>query len=88
MIVYKTLEEVLADIQQYKHHRVVDDVRMTREVDIRPSLLSRLKCYVMGDPVQYSRVEGSCNVRITPTTLYAHPDIVDQLRAAVLATYD
>lgn len=88
MIVYKTFEEVMAEIELYKNHRVVDDARMTREVDVKPTLWVRLKHYLMGESIPLTKSEPRGDVRITPTTLYAHPDLVDLLRAELLKLYD
>lgn len=80
MIVYKELEHVLNNMADYRLHRVVDDHRMTKEVAVTPTLWMRLKHYLMGEVVPLTHTEPRMDVRITPTSLYAHPKVADVLR--------
>lgn len=84
MIVYKTFDEIKQDMLPYKYHRVVDDVRMFNEEVIVPTLWQRLKHYLMGEKVPVTRITPRPDVRITPTCLYAHPEVAAALRLRLL----
>lgn len=84
MIVYKTFEEITQDMLPYKHHRVVDDVRMIREVAITPTVWQRLKYYLLGERAPATAIVPRQDVRITPTCLYAHPEVAAALRLRLL----
>lgn len=88
MITYKPVEEVLAEMHLYKSHRFVDDQRMANETAVTPTLWLRLKHYLLGEDIPLTKIEPRGEVRITPTTLYAHPDVIDLLRAELLKQYD
>lgn len=84
MIVYKTFDEITQDLLPYQYHRVVDDERMAKEVDFVPTMWQRIKHYLMGEKVPVTRIEPRMDVRITPTCLYAHPEVAKCLRELIL----
>ena len=83
MIVYKTFDEITENLLPYQYHRVVDDERMANEVEVRPTFLECIKYFFMGEKVPHTRMEPRTDVRITPTCLYAHPDVARCLRERI-----
>lgn len=80
MIVYKTFEEIVATLEDYKYHRVVDDHRMSHEQPVVPTVLMRLKYYLMGEKIPLTKTVARDDVRVTHTSLYAHPEVATALR--------